>query len=81
MVNDASTDYWITRIQKEEKAHEDWRKAAEDAERAFFDDDKGGRKQLFNLFYSTVNTLHARLYSKAPNPDVRRRFEMEGPEG
>ncbi len=25
-----------------------------------------------------MDTLHARLYSKAPNPDVRRRFDMEG---
>lgn len=28
-----------------------------------------------------MNTIHARLYSKAPAPDVRRRYEMVGPEG
>ena len=39
------------------------------------------RRQLFNLHKSTVDTLHARLYSKAPNPDVRRRFDMGGPQG
>lgn len=33
------------------------------------------------MFFSQVNTLHSRLYSKAPAPDVRRRFEMEGPMG
>ena len=52
---------------------------AKTAEDSYFDDCKP--KHLFNLFYSTVNTLHARLYSKAPNPDVRRRFEMQGAEG
>lgn len=35
---------------------------------------------MFNLHKSTVDTLHARLYSKAPNPDVRRRFDMDGPQ-
>lgn len=36
---------------------------------------------MFNVFFSQVNTLQSRLYSKAPAPDVRRRFEMQGPEG
>jgi hypothetical protein len=36
---------------------------------------------LFNVFYSTVNTLQARLYSKDPVPDIRRRFDTPGPEG
>ena len=70
---------WIARIQKEEKAHGNWRKEAKAAEDSYFDDCKP--KHLFNLFYSTVNTLHARLYSKAPNPDVRRRFDAQGEEG
>lgn len=33
------------------------------------------------MFYSTVNTLQARLYSKDPVPDIRRRFDTPGPEG
>lgn len=33
------------------------------------------------MFFSQVQTLQSRLYAKPPNPDVRRRFEMEGPEG
>ena len=80
-MTEATVSYWIQKIQKEEKAHESWRKAADDSEQDFCDDRKDGKKQLFNLHYSTVQTLHARLYSKSPNPDVRRRFEMEGPEG
>lgn len=67
--------YWIEKVQKEEKAHDDWRKAAEDAEREYFDDRKDGRKQLFNLFYSTVQTLQSRLFSRCPVPDVRRRYD------
>ena len=46
------------------------------AEREFFDDREDKRKHLFNVFFSTVNTLQSRLYSKAPAPDVRRRFEI-----
>lgn len=70
-----AVQYWIEKIQKEEKAHEKWRKAAETAEREYFDDRQDGKKQLFNLFYSTVNTLQARLFSRAPAPDVRRRYD------
>lgn len=32
------------------------------------------------MFFSTVNTLQARLYSKDPVPDIRRRFDGQGPE-
>lgn len=76
--SDTSTtvQYWIGKLQKEEKAHDEFRKAAEEAEREYFDERKDGRKQLFNLFYSTVNTLQARLFSRAPVPDVRRRYDV-----
>lgn len=76
--NDTSgtVQYWVGKIQKEEKAHDDFRKAAEDAEREYFDERKDGKKQLFNLFYSTVNTLQARLFSRVPVPDVRRRYDV-----
>ena len=71
--------HWIGKIKKEEKAHKPWRDQAEAADCEFFDDRKDSRKHLFNVFFSTVNTLQSRLYSKAPAPDVRRRFEIQGP--
>ncbi len=79
---DAKTDlvpHWIGKIKKEEKAHKPFRDQAEAAEREFFDDREDECKHLFNVFFSTVNTLQSRLYSKAPAPDVRRRFEIQGP--
>ena len=79
---DAKTDlvpHWIGKIKKEEKAHKPFRDQAEAAERGIFDDREDKRKHLFNVFFSTVNTLQSRLYSKAPAPDVRRRFEIQGP--
>lgn len=81
-MTDTKTDlvqHWTGKIRKEEKAHKCWREQAEAAEREFFDDREDKRKHLFNVFFSTVNTLQSRLYSKAPAPDVRRRFETEGP--
>lgn len=72
---------WIGRLKREELDHGDFRKAAEAADRDYFDERTDGRKQLFNVFFSQVNTLQSRLYSKAPAPDVRRRYDMEGPEG
>lgn len=78
---DGAVDYWIGKIKREEKEHGKWRKQAEAAERDFFDDRSDSRRMLFNIFFSTVKTLHSRLYSKAPSPDVRRRFEMDGAAG
>lgn len=76
----ASASYWIAKLTREEKAHGKLRKAAKASEKDYFDTDDQ-KRQLFNLHKSTVDTLHARLYSKAPNPDVRRRFDMPGPQG
>ena len=70
---------WVAKITKEEKAHKKWRDQAEAGEREFFDDREDGKKQIFNVFFSTVQTLQSRLYSKAPAPDVRRRYEIAGP--
>lgn len=72
--------YWTTKLQRAADALKPWRDAAEKAESDYFDDRKDGKRQLFNVFYSTVNTLQARLYSKDPVPDVRRRFDGQGPE-
>lgn len=74
---------WRDKIRKAEKSElrHKFHEAAEAAERDYWDDRKDGRRQLFNVFYSQVQTLQSRLYAKPPNPDVRRRFDMQGPEG
>ena len=77
----AAVGYWLNKLQRAQDALKEWRDAAEKAESDYFDDRKDGKRQLFNVFYSTVNTLQARLYSKDPVPDIRRRFDMPGPEG
>lgn len=77
----AIVGYWLTKLQKAQDALKTWRDAAERAESDYFDDRKDGKRQLFNVFYSTINTLQARLYSKDPVPDIRRRFDTPGPEG
>ena len=71
--------HWIGKVKKEEKAHKPWRDQAEAAGREVFGDPNDNRRHLVNVFFSTVNTLQSRLYSKAPAPDVRRRFEIAGP--
>ena len=73
--------HWIGKINKEEKAHQKWCKQADEAEREYFDDLSNGLDELFNLFKSTVDTLGARLFSATPVPDVRRRYDFEGPMG
>lgn len=72
-----AVQYWIGKIQKEEKAHEKYRKFADEAEGVYFDTVIGKPQQAFNLFHSTVETLRARLFSRAPAPDVRRRYDPQ----
>lgn len=75
----AQASYWIAKLTREEKAHDGHRKAAKASEKDYYDKDDD-KRQLFNLHKSTTDTLHARLYSKAPNPDVRRRFDGQAQE-
>lgn len=72
--------YWMRKIRREEKAHEDFRKAAKAAECAYFDEDEQGRKNLFPIFWSNINTLHSALYQQPPKADVRPRYTFEGPQ-
>jgi hypothetical protein len=69
----AIVSYWLKKLEAETKAHETFRKEAEEAERAYYDDRKDARKNLFPIFWANIQTIHAALYGKTPQPDVRRR--------
>lgn len=86
MADKKSTDLvakWRDKIRRADKSksRERFIKQAEEAERDYWDDRKDGNRQLFNVFFSQVQTLQSRLYAKPPNPDARRRFDLQGPEG
>jgi len=72
--------YWFKKLQREEKAHEKFRRAAKKAEQAYFDDRDDGLKTLYPIFWSNVNTLHSAMYQHNPKPDVRPRYAFEGPQ-
>jgi hypothetical protein len=72
--------YWFRKLDREEKAHEKFRRAAKKAEQAYFDEREDGLKNLFPIFWSNVNTLHSAMYQHNPKPDVRPRYAFEGPQ-
>jgi len=72
-VKNAVVTYWLRKIEREEKAHDEWRKEARDASKAYHDEERNGLKNLFPMFWANVNILHAALYSATPKPDVRKR--------
>lgn len=74
-MQNAVVSYWLRKLEKEGKAHGDFRTQAADAYDAYFDEEKSGRKNLYPLFWSNVSLLHGAIYSATPAPDVRKRYE------
>lgn len=72
----ALRDRWIKRLKQEEKAHGDFRKDAEMAQRAYYAETARETNNTFTypLFWSTVKVLHGRIYAQPPKPDVRKRY-------
>lgn len=75
MAANVVVQYWQERLRAEEKAHDGFRKAAERAERDYFDEREDGLKQKFPIFWPNVQILHAAVFSNTPRPDVRKRNE------
>lgn len=66
-------DTWLNRLSDEDKAHATWRKRAADADKAYCDYKEEEPGPLFPVFYTTINTIHGRIYGRPPKPDVRKR--------
>jgi hypothetical protein len=69
---------WITRLEKEKKAHEVFRRQAEEAEKASRDD--GDERNSFNILWSNNLIVRSAIYASTPKPDIRRRFQKPNPE-
>ena len=63
----------------------EWRKRATRVLERYRDErrhsDRNSSAQRFNIFYSNVETLKPSIYSKTPEPDVRRRYLDKDPDG
>ena len=81
-------DDWDKALRAEKKAHEDYRKIAqqvvdryEDEERRKKGDTTNSDESKFNILWSNTEVLHSALYAKPPIPDIRRRFLDRDPNG
>jgi exonuclease VII small subunit len=72
-VTNVVVQYWQAKILAEEKAHAGFRKQAQEAEDAYYDERSDGLKSKFPIFWANVQIQHAALYSATPRPDVRQR--------
>lgn len=63
-------EIWLRRLAREAKAHDDYRKRAEDARKAY-DDRK--HKKHFAIFWSTCEVTRAAIFAREAKPDVRKR--------
>jgi hypothetical protein len=70
---------WESRITKEKKAHDKFRKQADKAEKAARDDDEA-KAHAFNIWWSTCTIVRSAVYGALPKPDVRRRYQKADPE-
>ena len=71
--------YWSTKLDREIKAHDKYRKQAQDSADAARDEGKGKSHQ-FNIHWSTCKIIAGAIYAKRPIPDVRRRYQKPDPE-
>lgn len=82
----ALKEKWCKRVSREIKAHKAWRDQAKRSEQAYRDDDDPDvqgdgstvKKNLFPIWWSTVQITHAAIYAKSPKPDVRKRYSSNG---
>lgn len=66
---------WLSRLTKEERAHEKYRKRAKKVEEIFRVKEGG----FVPLYWSVVNVQHTGVYSNQPIPDVRCRSLDQNP--
>lgn len=71
---------WLKRIKAEEKAHDDWRKRANEVAEIFNDDYVEDDEQYVPLYWSVVQVEHAGVYSSQPVPDVRPKNDEKNPD-
>jgi len=71
-------DFWMKEIKAEGKAHKDWRARAKKVMERYTDEEKS-EDARFNILWSNTEVLHAAVYGKTPNPDIRRRHKDKDP--
>ena len=68
---------WRRRIEKEKKAHKDFRDQADEAAKAARND--GEKAHQFNIQWSNNTITRSAVYAQRPKPDVRRRYQQPNP--
>lgn len=70
---------WLGRLEREKKAHKNFREMAEKADKAYWrfgkveDDAKGARG--FPIWWSNTQITQSAIFNRQPKPDVRRRIQ------
>lgn len=70
---------WLIELKLADKREKDWRKEAAEVIRKYRGEK--AKKNSFNILYSNTETWRPALYTNAPTPDVRRRFNDRDPLG
>jgi len=72
---------WLAEIESASKTEKTWRE--EDAKKAVerYRDEKGKKKNVFNILWSNVQVMKPSLYAQTPTPIVSRRFKDADPVG
>lgn len=76
--HDKKVKVWLKKLEAEEKEHKTFRAEAEKALAIYEREDYDGKKTVFPMYTANVNILHAALFSKLPEADVRRPHQDKG---
>lgn len=67
---------WIDELNREHKAHRDYREKARKVEKRYRLEDSNSK---YNILWANTQILQSALYSNTPKPDVRRRHKEPNP--
>lgn len=82
LANKKSAAWWKTELERSGKSWKDYRdKARKVIERYRNERKEAESAKRFNILYSNTETLGPAIYSQAPVPDIRRRWQDKDPVG
>lgn len=67
-------DRWLQRLNREQEAHKEFRKAAKEAVCAYQSEREDKRDTLYPVFWANSVITHSAIFNRQPKPEVQRRI-------
>lgn len=76
---ETTVEYWTRKIEAARKEREEFYKQGKRSRAAYrLEQEPGKPKQLFPIWWSTIQVLRSAVFARLPSPDVRARYAQPG---